>query len=134
VRPVELTRVDVGSISEVGTETGGGATDDDSGRDIGGWFPVPTIVLDNGTGVTVISVIIVVVRTVSSALNEEEDDDGDKGSGGLKSDRKNEERSGCFDCKSAVLVLVLKVDEDEDVGGTGAVELVTTCRFTCRGK
>jgi len=133
MRPVELRRVDVGSTSEVETETGGGATDDDNGRDTGGWFPVPTIVLDNGTGVTVISVIIVVVRTISSALDEE-DDDGDKGSGGLKSDRKNEERSGCLDCKSAVLVLVLEVDDEEDVGGAGAVELVTICRFTCRGK
>jgi len=45
-----------GTVVEVGTET----TDDDDGMGSGDWFPVPTIVVELGTGVT-ISVVIVVV-------------------------------------------------------------------------
>lgn len=83
-----------------------------------------------------ISVTIVVVRAASTVLltaSEDEDEtvsDEDR-AGGLKSDSKKDEISGCRDSKSAVLVLE---DEVEDVDEAGAVELVTIWRFTCRGK
>lgn len=44
--------------------------------------------------------------------------------------RKVEKSEVCRDSRSGVLL----EDEVEDVGAAGAVELVTICRLTCRGK
>lgn len=95
-------------------------------------FPVP---LDAGTGTGVTTTVIVLVASgelLPSSEDADKEEDEDDCDDRWKNDSKKEERSpcDCRDCRSGVLL----EDELEDVDEAGAVELVTICRLTCRGK
>lgn len=120
----------------VGVRTVEDCADDAGGGDGKRWLPVPeggdggggSPLFWSGTGVTMTSLMEVTVLVALSAsllLTTTELED----SLGFTRGSSTEERSSCRDS-----ICWDELDDDESVAAAGAVELVTICLFTCRGK
>lgn len=95
------------------------------------------VVKDEDTGIKVVPVTIVVLTPGAATRLEDEvdDDDEEDESVSERNDSISESNQDLVDVvASESRTDVLLEDEEVDVDEAGAVELVTICRFTCRGK
>jgi hypothetical protein len=94
------------------------------------------VVEDEDTGIKVVPVTIVVLTPgAATRLEDEDDDDEEDESVSERNDSISESNQDLVDVvASESRTDVLLEDEEVDVDEAGAVELVTICRFTCRGK
>lgn len=93
------------------------------------------VVEDEDTGIKVVPVTIVVLTPGAATRLEDEEDDDEDESVSERNDSISESNQDLVDVvDSESRTDVLLEDEEVDVDEAGAVELVTICRFTCRGK